>query len=450
MANVSNRSLLTGNITRNLLRMALPLMLFNLVSVIYSFVDTFWVGQIGELQVGAISIVSTINLCGTAFVTGLSAAGMALMSKAVGAGDMKRANHVATVLLNTSMIIALFISLAVALFGKPILNWLNTPADIYDDTYQYLLGLAPDFIFIFILTIFQAIRQSCGDSRSGVMLNIIAAILNCLLDPLLIFGLNLSMFGASLATTLSKLLVCPVAFYVMLKDLQAIHIDYRRYHFDKAILKEIVTVGLPASTGSFLLEFGFMIMNRYIVSYGSMIMSAYGLGNRISSLFYIPVNGLATALTPFIGQAIGAKNYPLVHKCYRDAMKLGLVVSALTTALGMLFARPMGHFLVRNASAELMSNALTYAYYSIGTTVFMAWMNNLLSVFNGSGETSSSLMMNVIRLWAYRIPLLMFFKNYTALGPLGIWLAMIISNLLICLTGQTWYLLYFRRKYPAV
>jgi len=86
-------------------------MLFNSVSVIYSLVDSFFVGKLGELQVGAISVISNINMCGTAFVTGLSAAGISLLSKAVGAGDMKKGNQMATILLEISIIISLVIAI---------------------------------------------------------------------------------------------------------------------------------------------------------------------------------------------------------------------------------------------------------------------------------------------------------------------------------------------------
>ena len=81
----------------------------------------------------------------------------------------------------------------------------------------------------------------------------------------------------------------------------------------------------------------------------------------------------------------------------------------------------------------------------------MLWMNILLAMFNGAGETRSSLMMNVIRLWGVRIPMLYCFRNFTGLGPLGIWLAMILSNLVICVLGQIWFGFYYRKKYkPSV
>ena len=111
MATYKSNDLLKGDIRKTLILMALPLKLFNSVSVIYSLVDSFFVGKLGELQVGAISVISNINMCGTVLVTGLSAAGISLLSKAVGAGDMKKGNQMATILLEISIIISLVIAI---------------------------------------------------------------------------------------------------------------------------------------------------------------------------------------------------------------------------------------------------------------------------------------------------------------------------------------------------
>ena len=449
MAKVSKRDLLHGNIRKSLIQMALPLMAFNLINVIYSYVDTYYIGKLGELQVGAVAVISNINLCGSAFATGLSAAGMALISSALGAGDRKKASHTATLLFSLSMIIALIITVSCTVFARQLLVALKTPEDILDYAHQYLLGLAPDFLFIYILTIFQAIRQASGDSRSAVGLNIIANIINILLDPLLIFTFNWGMFGASLATTISKMLVCPLALYGLFSRQQDLQLSFRKYRFDGSILKRILITALPASLGSFLMEFGFTIMNSFILSYGSIIMSAYGLGNRISSVYYIPINTLSSALVPFVGHAIGAGDNKRAQKCFREAMILAGELSLVLITIGIPLARPMAHLLVGEASDTLLSNGITYGCFSIGTIFFMAWVNNLLALFNGSGHTRSSLFINLLRLWLLRLPLMIFFRDCTSLGPLGIWMAMILSNLFCCIISQIWYGLHFRKLYPT-
>ncbi len=449
MARVSKRDLLHGNIRTTLIQMTLPLMAFNFVNVLYGYVDTYFISRLGELQVGAVSIMSNINLCGSAFATGLSAAGMALISSALGAGQRRRAGQIATTLFAIAMMIALLISGSCLLFPRQLLTLLNTPQDIFEYAHAYLIGLAPNFIFVYILTIFQAFRQSSGDTRSAVFLNIAANILNALLDPIFIFRLNWGMMGAALATTVSKLIVSPIAIFGMFSRNQDVSVDFKKHRFDADILKEIAKTALPASTGTFAMEFGFIIMNSFILSYGSIIMSAYALGNKVSSLFYIPINALSSAPVALIGQAIGAGDNKRARQCFRETMLLGAVLSAVLLAAGLPLARPLAHLLVGNASPEMLENGIVYGRFSIGTIFFMVWVNTLLAMFNGSGHTRSSLFINLLRLWMLRLPMLIFFRNFTTLGPLGIWMAMILSNMFCGIISQIWYGIHFLRLYPV-
>ena len=141
----------TGNIVKGLFEMAIPLMFLNLVNSFYNIVDTFFVGQIGELQVGAVSLVNPIMNCAVAFATGLSAAALALISQAVGASDRNKASQIATHLLTLSLLIGVVMSALTILATDGLLAWLETPQEIYADSRGYLLGISFDFVGMFLL-----------------------------------------------------------------------------------------------------------------------------------------------------------------------------------------------------------------------------------------------------------------------------------------------------------
>lgn len=439
MKGLEKNEIRSGNIMKGMLKLAFPLMLLNVINSLYSIVDTFWVGRIGELYVGAVSLISPIMDCGSAFATGLSAAAMALIAISVGAGDNKRANSIATHLLKLCIVLGIGIGVVCVVFARPILDWLETPADIYNEAYRYLLGISLDFLFLFILNLFQAIRQSNGDSKSGVKINALASVINIILDPVLIFGCNLGVLGAALATMLSKMFVTPIAIYILLNEKESTCVNFSQYHLDFQVLEKIIIVAIPASIGSFLSSFGFVMMNKSIVAYGSIAISAYGIGNRISGLSYIPLNSLGGALTPYIGQNLGAKNEKRARESFWVAMKLAVVISIIITIIGFMTAKYCVLLFVNHASAELLAMACEYAYYSIGTAIFMGWFNNLSAVFNGSGHTKYSLFLSTFRLWGLRIPMIYAFGAYTSLGPTGIWWAMVLSNIVTCIIGQIMY-----------
>ena len=449
--NVTQEEILKGNPFKGLLKMALPLMLLNLINTLYGVVDTYFVGKIGELQVGAVSLVTPIINCFASFAMGLSAAAIAMISRSLGNNDRNRANAIATHSLSLAIFLGIFFSVVSIIFRKTILYWLNTPVDIYSDTLDYLSGISLDYLFLFILTLYQSIRQATGDSKSGARLNIIASILNAILDPLFIFVFKMGVFGAAFATVLSKALMCPLAIYHLVKDDNDISISFSKNKMDFSMMINIIRVSLPASIGQFLASFGFVLMSKEVVSYGSIVMSGYGVGTHISSLFYIPVNGIGSALATFIGQNLGASNTKRARLFYKDSMILVAIICLIVIVAGVSTSRYLVGFFIKNPSIKLVNLSCEYANFSIITSFFMGWFNNLCGVYNGSTNTRISMILSASRILFIRMPIVYLLARYTNLQYTGIWYSMIISNFITCFIGQIIYMTYkWDERYIAV
>ena len=433
----ANINLLDKNIGKNIIRMSIPLMFLNLINSLYSVVDTYFVGQIGELQVGAVTLVGPVSSCAVAFTAGLSAAALALVSKAIGSGDLEKSNQTATHLVSMTIISGLAMNIVLFFGTDIILQWLDCPADILDDSRLYLKGISFDFIGMFLLSLFHAIHQANGDSKSGVILNSTSAVLNIILDPLFIFTFDMGVFGAALATSLSKFVLAPVVIYKLYKNKHhnITTIAFRKYPLTLASFKEIMSVTIPASVAQFFTAFGFVLMNKAIIYYGSIAMSAYGLGSRIANLFYIPVNSVGSSLAAFIGQSLGAGEFEHAKNCYKKAMVLCAWISAFITVFGWIASPHILPLFVKNASEELLTLANEYTFYSVATAFFMGWYQIITGFFNGSGQTRSTLVLSVFRLWGCRIPMIYIFR-FLGFGPVGIWWSMLLSNCLTCLAGQ--------------
>lgn len=435
------RGILEGNLTKALLRMALPLFVLNLVNSLYNIIDTFWVGQISELQVGAVSLVAPIMWCAYSVAMGLSAAAIALISTKIGANQKEDACRFATSIIRFAIVFALLLSVGTIAFLHPILDWLNTPAEIYDDSYWYLFGISFDYAGLLLLNLYMAVRQSAGDSRSGVQLNTCASILNVVLDPIFIFGFHLGILGAAVATVLSKLVVAPIAWKRLHNIEFPVYIDFRKYPFHMQDGKQILTLCLPAASGQLLENFGFVIMNKYIVAYGAVAMSAYGVGARMVGLANIPAISISTVLATFVGQNLGAENPQRARRSFHKAILLSTTCSILLTVLGIFLVTPFIHIFVPNASTELIELAKEYVCYALLSGIFMGWYVTLNDgVFNGSGHTNYTFILSMLRLWGFRIPMILLFERYTSFGITGIWLAMLLSNIMECGIAQYIYL----------
>lgn len=429
-------TILKGNLYRAFLRLALPLFILNLINSLYNVIDTFWVGQIGELQVGAVSLVGPIMYCAQSVAGGLSAAAIALISTKLGEGKHKDASRFATALIYFAIAFALVLTLGTIVFIHPILNWLDTPAEIYDDSYAYLIGISFDYVGLLLLNLYMAIRQSAGDSKSGVKLNTAASLCNVVLDPLFIFVFHLGVLGAAIATVVSKLIVLPVALYLLHKKEYGVYLSFKEFPFHWKDGSMILRLCVPAASGQFLESLGFVIMNKYIVFYGAVAISAYGVGGKLVNLAGIPMIAFSSILSTFIGQNLGAGNIERARKSYKTAMQLACGSSVILTALGMLVITPFIYLFIPEATNELLALAKEYTFFALLCGVFMGWYSNLTGVFNGAGHTSYTFLLSMLRLWGFRIPMILLFHYTTELGITGIWVAMLLSNIFECMLGQ--------------
>ena len=439
---LSSDEILNGSIYKGLIKLLLPLVFLGLINTIYGFADTFFVSKIGELQVGAISLINPITNCGIAFSTGLSAAGIAIIARLLGEKNKEKAIEVASDMFVLSIIIGILLSSLSLLFCDKIIGWLNTPDDIYQYTKNYFIGISLDYTFLFILTMFQAIKQACGDSKSGVRLNVIAAVLNVIFDPIFIIVLNMGTFGAAIDNVIAKMLVVPFAVGELLNNTDQLNIKLKNYKINFKNYLNIIKIALPASLGQFLSSFGFVLMSKEVVSYGSIVMSGYGIGSHISSIFYIPTEGVGTALSTFIGQNLGANNKKRAHECFKCSIFMTCIITIFITIIGLSTAKYFIQIFTSTASERLIDISLQYAKFSIGTSFFMGWFNNLCGLFNGSGNTKISMILSSSRILFIRIPIIYLLARFTSLAYVGIWIAMIVSNLITCTYGQILYFIF--------
>ena len=428
--------ILEGNLTKALFRMAAPLFILNFLNSLYNVIDTFWVGQIGELQVGAVSLVGPIMWCAQSVASGLCAAAIAIISTKLGAKQNEEANRFATALIYFAFLFALLLSAATMVFSSAILDYLDTPAEIYQDAHNYLIGISFDYFGLILLNLYMAIRQSAGDSKSGVTLNAMASILNVVLDPLFIFVFHMGIMGAAIATVVSKLLILPLAYRSIRSKENTVYVSFRTYPFQLSDAKTILRLCIPAASGQFLESLGFVIMNKYIVFYGAVAISAYGVGGKLVNLMNIPIVSFGSILATFIGQNLGAGNIARARKCYWTTMKISLLCASVLSVIGILIIVPFTHIFVPDASEQLLSMAFEYNFFALLTGVFMGWYMNLNGVFNGSGHTTTTFILSMLRLWGFRIPMILLFHHVTNLGITGIWLSMLLSNIFECIVGQ--------------
>ena len=434
--------ILKGNMYKVLITLSLPIMINNLIQTLYNLVDGIWVSKISSVHFAATAFVFPVNFLFIAIGIGVSVAGTSILSQMVGADREDQAREYAAQLIGISVLL----SLAFSIFGVAATPWIvramggTGDLAVYSNIYLRITFL--DLPFLFLFYNINSIRNAQGDTVTPTVLSGISAILNMILDPIFIFTFGWGIAGAAWATLLSRALLSVYGIRLIMGDENPLRPDFKGFKFNRHILRELSRIGFPAAIGQSGAAFGFIILNGFIVSYGTATMAAFGMVNRITSLIMQPAMGIGAALTAVIGQNIGARLYDRVRESFRKASLLTLVLGTVGGLLMFFFRDPIVNFFIQSKDdPEVITQGIGYLSWIAFTTPLMGMFSVFQGVFQGSGHTKYSMAMEIGRLWLVRIPLILLLKNFTDIGPTGIWFSMVFSNLIVVIFG-----LYIYRK----
>ena len=434
---VSRKELiLSGSIYRVLLTLSVPLMVNSIIQTMYNLVDGIWVSRISSVHFAATSFVFPVNFLFIALGIGLSVAGTSILSQLVGAGREDLGKRFTTQIIAASVLLSIIFAITGFILSPYIVKAMGGTGDIlkYGNIYLRITFLELPFIFLFFNI--NSIKNAQGDTFTPTILSGISALMNMILDPIFIFTFGWGIAGAAWATVLSRALLAGYGAKLIFERNSILRPDFKDFKFDKDILREIIKVGLPATIGQSGAAFGFIILNGFIVSYGTATMAAFGMVNRITSLIMQPAMGIGAALTAVIGQNIGAGKIERTKEAFNKASFLTLSMGVIGCIFLLIFNETLVNFFIQSKDdPEVIAQGITYMAYVAYTMPLMGMFSVFQGVFQGSGHTRHSMAMEVGRLWLVRIPMILLFKNYTQLGSVGIWIAMSASNLIVDIYG---------------
>jgi len=424
------RDLTNGPIARTLLVLAWPVMLSNLFQTIYNLVDTLWLGRLGKVAIAAPTIVWPLVFLMISVGAGITIAGTALVAQYTGARREEEANHAAGQVFAFTGILALVLGISGVFIARPLMVAMGAGPDLLPAATSYLriiYGGIPAMFGMFIVT---SLLNGVGDTMTPMKLMGVSVVLNIVLDPLFIFGWGpfpaWGITGAAVATVISRGLVAIYGLYLLFAGKVGIHLRLRHLRLEWAMVKHILVIGGPASLGQSGTALGFSIMTGTLARFGTAVVSAFGIGNRIISIAIMPAMGLGQAAATMVGQNLGAKE---TKRAEHSAW------TAIWISTAFLLAASAAVYFLRTSLVRVFINdpeviSLGASMFAITAMAFpfMGILQVIIGAYQGSGHTVYSMFFSLFRLWALRIPLVYFLGFSLAMGADGVWWAMFISN----------------------
>lgn len=437
--------ILNGDLYRVIMVLAFPIMINNFIQTLYNLADAFYVGQLGYVEFAATSFVWPVNFLFISLGIGVSVAGTSIISQLIGASKYEEANNYSSQLIAISLIVSIAFAVIGFTITPVIVRLMGATGDLAGYAVTYLRITFLDTPFMFLYFSFNSIMNSQGNTIMPMILSGISALLNVILDPIFIFTFGMGVAGAAWATLISKAVLAVVGIVILARHSSLIRPQFKDFKFDRDILRGLIRVAIPSSVGQSGAALGFMVLNGFIVSYGTATLAAFGMVNRITSLIMQPAMGFGAALTAIVGQNIGKDQIKRVREAFKKSMLLSLYVSIAGCILLIWKDNEIINLFIKTkGDREVILQGITYLRYISVSMPLMGMFSIFQGVFQGSGHTKYSMEMEIGRLWLVRLPMILLFKSLTDIGSVGIWFSMSFSNLIVCIFG---YIIYRRGKW---
>ena len=347
----------TVPVKKLLLSMAWPAILSMTISALYNIVDSIFVAKVSEDAFTAVSIVNPIQMLIIALAVGSGVGVNSLIARMLGARKQEMADKAAS----TSIRIGLFnylIFLVIGLFVTiPFVgSYAERGTEIFDAAVTYMRIICVGSLFIHLQVQLEKVLQSTGNMVAPMACSLTGAIINIIMDPILIFGLlgfpEMGVAGAAIATIFGQFCSLIVGIIFMVKGEHLVHVKLFGFKMDWHIVKEIYKVGFPSiimqAIGSFMLIF----YNMILVVYSTTAVAVLGVYFKIQSFVFMPVFGMTQGAMPIMGYNFGARNKARLMETY----KFGLSMAMLVMACGfILFQTAPNHLLgMFDASPEML------------------------------------------------------------------------------------------------
>ncbi len=439
------RNLTQGPVSESIRSLMLPMMIGMVALLSYTVADTYFVGQLGTMELAAISFTFPISFMVTAITMGLGIGTSSVCSRLFGAQKLEDVERVAV----HAMLLGIVTGLTVITIGintiDPLFTMLGADETTLPVIHRYMRIYYWGGIFLVTPMISNSVLRASGNAKTPAKIMTVAAIINIILDPIMIFGLfgfpRLEVEGAAISTVVANAgtMVASLAVVAFKERLISFRHLWLNQIFDS--WKRILHVGLPSMASSLIAPVTTAFITFQVASFGQEAVAGFGVASRLEGLTLMAIMALGAATTPFVGQNFGAGQYDRVMSgvrwCYRFSLIYGLIAAATLAVI----AGTIAGFFTDNPqalkTAQMHLRIVPISYLALG----MATTAN--SAFNAMGKPMPAMIVSLTRTILVYAPLALLFAKL--FGLVGIFAAACTANFIAGTLGRTWFRFVFAK-----
>ena len=370
------------SIPKALLAMGIPTMIGMLVNAFYNLVDAYFVGGLGESQMGAISVVYPLGqvVVGLGLLFGNGAA--SYISRLLGRGDKENADKVASTALYSSVSVGAIIIIICMVFLHPILKLLGATDSILPFAATYASIYIVSCIFNVFNVTMNNIVTSEGAAKTTMCALLTGAVLNIALDPLFIYVFDLGVAGAAIATAISQVVSTCVYLTYIFRKKSVFHFRVKDCTYTKETISEIFKIGIPTLVFQILTSVSISLINNAAGDYGDSAIAGMGVATRLISMGSLSVFGFIKGFQPIAGYSYGAKKFDRLREAIKTSILwstafcviFGVILVLFPTSIVSQFTKGDAE-MIRIGAASLRANGISimlFGFYTVYSSLFLA------------------------------------------------------------------------------
>jgi len=428
-----------GPVGPNLIRLAIP-MIFGLISILLiNLVDTFYISLIGVRELVAISFTFPVTFTLMSFSFGIGIGAASVISRAIGEGDHHRVQRLTT----DSLLLVALIILVVAGLSYLNLDAIFRLMGATDESLplieEYMIPWLMGVVFVVIPIVGNSAIRATGDTKTPSIIMVIAAVVNAVLDPILIFGYGpfpeMGIEGAAIATVISYISIMIVGLWMLGKRDRMLTANWPGIAGILSSWKALLYIGIPAMLTQLLFPVSNAVLTRIAADLGDATVAAFGVGSRIESLAMIGSMALSSVIIPFIGQNYGAKNFDRIKTASRFVLRFALIWGVTAWAFLALFS---GGIAWAFSDDPEIQDLIQQFFWIVPFGFGFHGISQLVSAScNALHRPFHSTSINIMRLFLFLIPLV--YLGSQIWGTTGFFIGIALGNLATGTIAWSWF-----------
>ncbi len=393
--NTSARDMTTGNIALQLIQFSVPLIVGNLFQMMYNTVDSLVVGNfVGKEALAAVGSTTMIVNMLVFFFNGVSIGAGVVISRYYGAREYDWLHRAVETTIFITLVCGVLFTIIGVLMVHPMLVFMSTPDDVMESATIYLRIYFMGMMGLLVYNMGSGILRAVGDTRRPLLFLIFTSVINVILDLLFVLAFHAGIAGVAYATIISQFISAGLILVLLTRTRDIYRLVWKDLRCDISIVKQIVTIGLPAGIQSVVTAFSNVFVQSYINSFGSACMAGWSCYNKLDTFIMLPMQSMAQAATTFVGQNIGAGKKDRVNRGTVISLVITVGITAVIATFLYAFAAPVtGLF---SNDVEVIQYGAMFLQTNVFFLIFNCVNHTLAGALRGRGDSTGPMVIMLL------------------------------------------------------